>query len=489
MDRGRGRGADPRPVVELFVACRRGDIARVAYLVEQKEIELNVRDKWDSTPLYYACLCGHEELVQYLLENGAKCEANTFDGERCLYGALSNEIRSILRNYKAVTSSTIRRDLYVEFLRRLLDRRGCFEDIEFVVDGQHFAAHRCILSARCQYFSELLNTKWKDRSVISISSKMVTTTAFRAILQYLYTGHVEIAKGHLEDVICLAKHCRLLKLQHELEEKWKNILSFESTKPGVSVTVMNLEPSHSNGDLNADLGMLATEAMPIELCNQGGVELPFLPESSNTFSDVIFSVEGHFFHCHKAFFVGRSDYFRVLLSDHFGEMMREDEHGLPIVRLNNISPSVFTEIVYYIYQDSCQLTEQNSYDILMIADLYLLSGLKRQCAVVIGHRLTTENVVDVLRIARQFGLSRLENQCAEFMSDHMDEMVCLPEFAQLVQEDAKTVQHRQETDSIAIIDDIRFHITNYVQTYSDMYEADQKLAIIDAFLEELELDG
>lgn len=69
------------------------------------------------------------------------------------------------------------------------------------------------------------------------------------------------------------------------------------------------------------------------------------------------------------------------------------------------------------------------------------------------------------------------------------QMVCLPEFAQLVQEDAKTVQHRQETDSIAIIDDIRFHITNYVQTYSDMYEADQKLAIIDAFLEELELDG
>lgn len=42
----------------------------------------------------------------------------------------------------------------------------------------------------------------------------------------------------------------------------------ESTKPGVSVTVMNLEPNHSNGDLNADLGMLATEAMPIELCNE-----------------------------------------------------------------------------------------------------------------------------------------------------------------------------------------------------------------------------
>lgn len=69
------------------------------------------------------------------------------------------------------------------------------------------------------------------------------------------------------------------------------------------------------------------------------------------------------------------------------------------------------------------------------------------------------------------------------------QMVCHPDFAVLVQEDAKNVQDRQETDSIGIIDDIRFHITNYVQTFSDMYEADQKLAIIDAFLEELELEG
>ncbi len=49
---------------------------------------------------------------------GAKCEANTFDGERCLYGALNNDIRNLLKNYKAVTSSTIRRDLYSETLRR-----------------------------------------------------------------------------------------------------------------------------------------------------------------------------------------------------------------------------------------------------------------------------------------------------------------------------------------------------------------------------------
>ena len=68
------------------------------------------------------------------------------------------------------------------------------------------------------------------------------------------------------------------------------------------------------------------------------------------------------------------------------------------------------------------------------------------------------------------------------------QMVASQEFSDLVQEDAKMVQHREETDSIPIVDDIRFHITNWVQTFCDMYEAEQKLAVIDNFLEELQLD-
>ena len=74
------------------------------YLTDQKEISLNVRDKWDSTPLYYACLCGHPEVVSYLLENGARCDANTFDGERCVYGALTDQIRKMLINFSVISS-------------------------------------------------------------------------------------------------------------------------------------------------------------------------------------------------------------------------------------------------------------------------------------------------------------------------------------------------------------------------------------------------
>lgn len=109
------------------------------HLVQQKEVELNVRDKWDSTPLYYACLCGHTNLVRYLLKSGfpiddpspltslttkcllpgARCEANTFDGERCVYGALTSEIRNILlKDYLVISSKIIQRNDFDEFLRK-----------------------------------------------------------------------------------------------------------------------------------------------------------------------------------------------------------------------------------------------------------------------------------------------------------------------------------------------------------------------------------
>ncbi|WAR25629.1 ABTB1-like protein [Mya arenaria] len=52
-------------------------LVTVRHLVENKDVGINIRDKWDSTPLYYACLCGHEELVKYLLENDYKSQECT----------------------------------------------------------------------------------------------------------------------------------------------------------------------------------------------------------------------------------------------------------------------------------------------------------------------------------------------------------------------------------------------------------------------------
>lgn len=69
------------------------------------------------------------------------------------------------------------------------------------------------------------------------------------------------------------------------------------------------------------------------------------------------------------------------------------------------------------------------------------------------------------------------------------QLVDRKDFEELVKEDAATVRNREEIDSVPLLDDIRFYITNNVQTVSAMDEANDKLAIIDALLERLELDG
>lgn len=69
------------------------------------------------------------------------------------------------------------------------------------------------------------------------------------------------------------------------------------------------------------------------------------------------------------------------------------------------------------------------------------------------------------------------------------QMIIREDFAALVQEDAAEVEMREEADTIDIIDEIRFHITNFVQTFSEVEEANEKLVAIDDLLEHLDLEG
>lgn len=64
----------------------------------------------------------------------------------------------------------------------------------------------------------------------------------------------------------------------------------------------------------------------------------------------------------------------------------------------------------------------------------------------------------------------------------------LGEFKELVLADASDVHNRDDTDTIDIIDCIRFHITNFIQTFSEMQDAEDQLRAIDDFLMTLGLE-
>ncbi|KAJ8301171.1 hypothetical protein KUTeg_020158 [Tegillarca granosa] len=395
---------------ELLLSCRKGDLEKVQYLVEQKEVEINIRDNWDSTPLYYACLCGHRSIVRNvklipLMEKGVYT------------GALTNDIRNLLKSFNVISTKTIRRDLYEEFLRRLLET-GVYADVYFHLNGEEIPAHKSILSARCPYFATLFRNRWLGRQNIKLKHYLIQPSTLKSILQYLYTGRLETHIDDIDDCIRLAKQCKLYELIEEITEK----------------------------------------------------------------------TQERFIFWWLAFFCGRSDYFKAQLSDHFGET-DTDDNSIQVVALHSITADIFTRVMYYIYQDYCELTEDTVYDVLCAADLYLLPGLKRQCANCISKYIDDSNVLSILMLSRLYSLQRLEDQCAEFIANNLEKIILLTEFAEIVKKDAKEVKKRQETDSIDIIDEIRFHITSFIQSYSDVEEANEKLKKIDDLLETLDLEG
>lgn len=142
----------------------------------------------------------------------------------------------------------------------------------------------------------------------------------------------------------------------------------------------------------------------------------------------------------------------------------------------------------YIYSDDTELSMDNVFDVLCVADMYLLPGLKRLCGRTLAQALNRDNVICLWKTARLFSLSRLEDQCSEYMAKIIEQLVLDPEFAELIKEDAASVKARHETDSVPLVDDIRYHISSNVQTYSAIEEASQKHAALEQLLCDLNIE-
>ena len=326
------------------------------YLTEEKEVNLNVRDKWDSTPLYYACLCGHPDVVSYLLENGARCEASTFDGERCIYGALTNQIKKMLVNYSVISSRVKRREPFQEFLRRLLEDACESSDITFIVHGVHIKTHKFILAARSSYFEQQFKGRWKDREIVSINNHLVDSSVFYHMIEWIYTGQVKLGIDQLEDALKLCKQCHLDDFAGEILTAFAKADEFVATKRGTKIKTVCVESKGSQRKLAEDLSVLAMLTLPEEFQFQWHywMELPMGPKPPGTdeYADVVFKVQSSLFHCHQAMFCTRSDYFRALINDHFNESSWDSTLNMPIVQVHNVDPMVFAVVVTHVYSNN-----------------------------------------------------------------------------------------------------------------------------------------
>ena len=111
-----------------------------------------------------------------------------------------------------------------------------------------------------------------------------------------------------------------------------------STKRGIAITTLHVNSNLSQSELQQDLGVLAHQALPLEFRPWNGLELPLMPRVEQQFVDVVFTVQGYQFYCHKPIFSSRSEYFRALLEDHFEENEFNENDDIPIISIHHVSP-------------------------------------------------------------------------------------------------------------------------------------------------------
>lgn len=92
-----------------------------------------------------------------------------------------------------------------------LDRLLC--DVTLVVEGQKFAAHRCVLAASSRYFYSLFTTDMKENKAEEIHLPELSLSVLDELLVYLYTGEVSMTEKNAEELVVCANYLLLPRLK------------------------------------------------------------------------------------------------------------------------------------------------------------------------------------------------------------------------------------------------------------------------------------
>ncbi|KFY96281.1 hypothetical protein V498_02751 [Pseudogymnoascus sp. VKM F-4517 (FW-2822)] len=499
----------------LCDACRRGDL-KVCHEMIAKGVDINASDVFDYTPLILASLCGHYEVVQLLLESGALCERDTFQGERCLYNALTNRIRNLLLQYDYSKSSDPLQPLASHITSLLTNRTPKTSDITLTSGTEAFHVHKFILSARSPYFRKKLSlapetTQWKLAPVIP-------DEAFEIALRYLYLGEVPVdlglgprSKVSEEDVL---KGIDKVGKQLEIESLWEGILAGEDRRiarqrhqdevargrdqleswyrDNVLKHKITLDTKKANNVkwdrnntifadviLRADADPETEASTPSEderrdASQRNGIPIgPLVSEPSPSTSlpekSVLFPV-------HRAILV-RSEYFMTMFSSAFQEA--QVTPYLQIIPVD-CSPEVLEAVLNFLYTEKAEFSLDIAIDVLLAADMLFIEKLKAKAAVIISTlgngdrdvlvdetastRVTQAeeeaiNIYDVIRAGWLTRVQRLEEFAARYLAYRLEDYIDEEEFEELIKDSASRIEKRQETDSIELLDDIRYYLS------------------------------
>ena len=462
-----------------------------------------------------ASLCGHFEVVQLLLESGALCERDTFQGERCLYNALNDRIRNLLLSYDYSKSTDPLQPLASHMFSLLTREHPQTSDILVAAAGASFQLHKFVLSARSPYFARKLSaapstTSWRLPSAIP-------PRAFEVAIKYIYFGEIpnDVGEGpgtgfSEEEVL---EGIDKISRQLEIKGLWDGILEsgdrrlarqrrtdevengrdqleawFSCNVLKHKVTIgttkaSNVKWDRSNG-IFADVLLQANESEEdldiefplVEEDTGNGIPVGPLAQASRSPSRNRKPRKSVLFPVHRAMLL-RAEYFLAMFSSAFREA-QTTEH-LQIISVD-CSPEVLEIVLKFLYTEKTEIPLDIAIDVLFAADLLFIEKLKLKAAVVIStlgngsmSQIPTRldaaetsspeqgqlDIYDVVRAGWLTRVPRLEEFGARYFAYRLEAYIDEDEFADLVRESAHRIQGRQETDTIELLDDIRYYLS------------------------------
>ncbi|KAJ4405619.1 hypothetical protein N0V91_005137 [Didymella pomorum] len=494
-------------------ACRRGD-EKVCQELISKGVNINARDKYDYTPLILASLCGHYEVIRLLLENGALCERDTFQGERCLYNALNDRIRNLLLSYDYAKSTNPLQPLAAHITSLLTRPSPKTADIAITAFDQTFHLHKFLLAARSPYFARKLaaapsTTSWKLPDKIPAESLGMA-------LQYLYFQEVSIRRALMglsdeQELVVLngidkiGKQLEIERLFEDITEiddrrrlrqrradelsrgrnqmdEWfqNNIVKHKRVVDTDKVENIKWDRDNSifadillRADDDEEPGQSGTLTTAVRTTNGALNGLPVGPRQSRSPSRQRKPRRSTVYPAHRAMLL-RSEYFLTMFSSEFKEA-QETQH-LQIVTVD-CSPAVLETILTFMYTERADFGLDIAIDVLFAADMLFIDKLKQRAAIIISAlgagqsavesdnprgETDADEVVDIYEVLQagwETKVQRLEEFAARYIAYRLEHYIDEPEFAQIVQESANRVKARQETDTVELVDDIRYYLS------------------------------
>ena len=80
-------------------------------------------------------------------------------------------------------------------------------------EGKEFRAHRNMLSAASPFFGKLLQSYLKEKDEGVIRFEEISESILEDVLEFIYTGSVEINEGNAKDLIIAADYLLLVCLK------------------------------------------------------------------------------------------------------------------------------------------------------------------------------------------------------------------------------------------------------------------------------------